>query len=177
MTFSKTRIDGAFVIRPQRFEDERGFFARTYCAREFAEQGLEPEVVQRSISYNKLRGTLRGMHFQSAPHEETKVVSCARGSIYDVIIDLRPGSPSFRLWFGATLSADAYDSLYVPKGCAHGFITLADDTLVVYEMSVFHHAASARGLRFDDPAFGVKWPLAPSVISARDLGYPRYPGP
>jgi dTDP-4-dehydrorhamnose 3,5-epimerase len=176
MIFTATSIEGAFLIRPERFEDERGFFARLYCPNELAAQGLDPKVVQRSISYNKRRGTLRGMHFQAAPHEENKIVSCLSGSIYDVAIDLRPGSATYRQWFGATLTAADLEALYIPKGCAHGFITLADDTRVHYEISEFHHPESARGVRYDDPAFGVKWPIDPVVIAARDRDYPSYVG-
>ncbi len=177
MTFSTTRIAGAFVIRPQRIEDERGFFARTYCVREFEAQGLDTKVVQRSLSHNARQGTLRGMHLQTAPHEEVKVVSCLRGKIYDVIIDLRPASPSYRLWFAQVLSAEGFESLYVPQGCAHGYITLVDDSVVAYDISAFHHPESARGVRFDDPAFAVEWPMPPTVISPRDRGYPDYVGP
>jgi len=174
MIFAATPVEGAFLIQPERREDERGFFARTYCVRELAEHGLDPQVVQRSVSYNRKRGTLRGMHYQVAPHEETKLVSCSRGEIYDVIIDLRPASPSFRRWAGATLTADNGHLLYIPRGCAHGFITLTDDAVVDYQISDFHHPESARGIRYDDPAFGVKWPFAPIVIAARDRAWPDY---
>jgi dTDP-4-dehydrorhamnose 3,5-epimerase len=169
--FTTTEIEGAALIKPERHEDERGFFARTYCVRELAEHGLDPQVVQRSVSFNRRRGTLRGMHYQIAPHEETKLVSCSRGEIHDVILDLRPASPSYRRWFAATLTADNGHLLYVPKGCAHGFITLTDDVVVDYQISDFHHPESARGVRYDDPAFGITWPLAPAVINARDEGY------
>ena len=140
------------------------------------EHGLDPQVVQRSVSYNRKRGTLRGMHYQAAPHEETKLVSCSRGEIYDVIIDLRPVSPSYRRWAAVTLTADNGYLLYIPRGCAHGFITLTDDAIVDYQISDFHHPESARGVRYDDPAFGVKWPFAPNVINARDSAWPDYPG-
>jgi dTDP-4-dehydrorhamnose 3,5-epimerase len=175
--FSKTEIEGAFLIRPEAMKDERGFFARTFCVDELREHGLDPRVVQRSISYNHRRGTLRGMHFQLAPHEENKIVSCSRGAIHDVIIDLRPGSPSYRRWCGFALTAARFESIFVPRGCAHGFITLEDETVVEYGISEFHHPESARGVRFDDPAFGVEWPLEPVVISARDLGYSPYADP
>jgi dTDP-4-dehydrorhamnose 3,5-epimerase len=160
------------LIRPERLEDERGFFARTFCVRELAEQGIDPAVVQRSVSYNRLRGTLRGMHFQVAPHEESKLVSCLRGSVHDVVLDLRPSSPSYRRWTAATLTADGFETLVVPRGCAHGFITLTDDAVVHYEISEFHHPESARGVRYDDPAFAIAWPMRPVVISARDRDYP-----
>ena len=174
MIFSTTNVEGAYLIRPERLEDERGFFARTYCVRELADHGIDPQVVQRSISYNRLRGTLRGMHFQSAPHEETKLVSCLRGSVYDVVLDLRPSSSTYRRWTAATLTADGLETLFIPKGCAHGFISLADDSTVHYEISEFHYPESARGVRYDDPAFGIEWPLQPAVINSRDLGYLPY---
>jgi dTDP-4-dehydrorhamnose 3,5-epimerase len=174
MIFDETRIAGAFLIRPQPIDDERGFFARTFCEREFAEHGISSRMVQRSVSSNRRRGTLRGMHFQAAPHLEDKLVSCGRGKIYDVIIDLRRDSPSYRKWLAFTLTADGLEALFVPAGCAHGFITLEDDTVVRYEISHFYLPESARGLRFDDPAFGIDWPLAPVVISQRDLAFPPY---
>jgi dTDP-4-dehydrorhamnose 3,5-epimerase len=174
MIFETTDIEGASLIRPERHEDERGFFARTYCVRELAEHGLDPQVVQRSVSYNRRRGTLRGMHFQIAPHEETKLVSCSRGEIYDVILDLRPDSASYRRWYAATLTAENGHLLYVPKGCAHGFITLTDDVIVDYQISDFHHPESARGVRYDDPTFKIAWPFPPVVVNVRDLAFPRY---
>jgi dTDP-4-dehydrorhamnose 3,5-epimerase len=176
MIFSPTDVDGALVLKPERIEDERGFFARTFSIEEFAERGLDPQVVQRSVSYNRRRGTLRGMHFQLAPHQETKVVSCIRGQIYDVIIDLRPSSPSHRRWTAATLTDANGHSLYIPKGCAHGFITLTDDVVVDYQISHAYHPASAGGVRWDDPAFGVEWPIAPTIINDRDRTYPDYAG-
>jgi len=154
--------------------DERGFFARTYCVREFQEHGLVSTFVQRNISYNRTRGPLRGMHFQLAPHAETKVVSCSRGAIHDVIIDLRPSSPSYRRHIAVALTADSFEALYVPEGCAHGFLTLTDDAVVEYQMSTFHHPGSAGGVRYDDPAFGITWPMAPAVISERDRTYPDF---
>jgi dTDP-4-dehydrorhamnose 3,5-epimerase len=174
MKFSATKIPGAFLIRPERLEDDRGFFARTFCEREFAAHGVESRIVQRSVSSNPRRGTLRGMHFQAPPYLENKVVSCSRGAIYDVIVDLRRDSSAYRQWVAVTLTADSFDALFVPKGCAHGFITLEDDTIVRYDMSEFHAPGSARGVRFDDPAFGIEWPLAPTVISPGDLAFPPY---
>ena len=174
MIFAETRVAGAFLIRPERLADERGFFARIYCEREMTEHGLDPRVVQRSVSYNKVRGTLRGMHYQIAPHQENKLVSCLRGAIYDVVVDLRPSSTTYRRWTGATLTAEGFEALFVPKGCAHGFVTLVDEALVHYEISDFHHPESARGVRYDDPAFAIEWPLAPVVINERDRGYPAY---
>jgi dTDP-4-dehydrorhamnose 3,5-epimerase len=174
MIFSKTAIEGAFLIRPERLPDERGFFARTYCIREMEAHGLDPRVVQRSVSYNRCRGTLRGMHFQLPPHDENKIVSCSRGAIHDVIIDLRSGSQSYRRWLAVALTAEGFETLYVPRGCAHGFITLEDETVVNYDISDFHHPESARGVRFDDPAFAIEWPMAPVVINARDQAYPPF---
>lgn len=174
MNFSDTAVTGAFLIRPEHLEDERGFFARTYCVRELAEHGIDAQVVQRSISYNRLLGTLRGMHFQAEPHQENKFVSCIRGSIHDVVIDLRPASPSYRVCFATTLTDQGFETLFVPKGCAHGFMTLSDDTVVQYDISDFHHPESARGIRFDDPSFAIEWPMSPAVINARDLGFPPY---
>jgi len=174
MIFSETRISGAVVIRPEPIEDERGFFARTYCVDEFREHGIDPLVLQRSISFNRRRGTLRGMHFQVAPHEENKLVWCSRGAIYDVIVDLRRSSSTYRQWIATRLSGDEFEALFVPKGCAHGFITLEDDTVVRYDISATHTPGSARGLRFDDPGFGIDWPAEPVVISPRDLAFPPY---
>jgi dTDP-4-dehydrorhamnose 3,5-epimerase len=174
LIFLRTEVDGAYLIKPERIEDERGFFARTYCVRELAEHGIDPQVVQRSVSYNRRRGTLRGMHFQIAPHEETKLVSCLRGSVYDVVLDLRPTSSTYCRWSAVTLTADGFETLVIPKGCAHGFISLADDSTVHYEISEYHHPTSARGVRYDDPAFGIDWPLQPAVINSRDLGYEPY---
>lgn len=176
MIFAETKIAGAVLIRAQPVDDERGFFARTYCEEEFTDHGLDPRVVQHSVSYNRRRGTLRGMHFQVPPHAENKLVSCGRGSIYDVVLDLRRESPTYRRWISATLSANGLETLFVPKGCAHGFITLEDDTLVQYKVSELYAPEAARGLRFDDPAFAIEWPLAPVVISPRDLGYLPYDG-
>lgn len=174
MIFSETKIMGAVLIRPERREDDRGFFARTYCVDEFRAHGIDPLVVQRSVSFNRRRGTLRGMHFQAAPHLENKLVWCSRGEIYDVIVDLRRDSPSYRQWAAARLSGDGFEALFVPKGCAHGFITLQDDTSVRYDISSVYAPASTRGLRFDDPSFGIEWPFAPAVISPRDLAFPPY---
>ena len=174
MIFERTKLGGVFVVRAEPLVDDRGAFARTYCAREFRAAGLDPEIVQRSVSRSPRRGTLRGTHFQAPPHAENKLVSCDRGAIFDVVIDLRPDSGTYRGWLGVTLEADDGVALFVPKGCAHGFLTLADDTLVSYAMSAFHEPAAARGVRFDDPAFGVAWPFPPGVISERDLGYPDH---
>lgn len=174
MKFAETPLAGAFVIDIEPIEDERGFFARTFCRREFEARGLNPDLAQCNISFNRRKGTLRGMHFQVKPREEAKVVWCAAGAIHDVIIDLRPASPTFKRWHDVELKAGTWRMLYIPEGFAHGFQTLADDTVVYYQMSEFYDAGCARGVRWDDPAFGIRWPAPPSVISGRDRGYPGF---
>ena len=168
MIFTETKLKGAFLIEPERLEDERGFFARSWCQREFEAHGLNPRLVQCSISFSKQKGTLRGMHYQLSPAEEPKLVRCTNGSIYDAIIDLRPESPTFKQYFGLTLTADNHKMLYVPESFAHGFLTLEDNSEVFYQMSEFYSAEHARGVRWNDPAFGIEWPLAPSTMSDRD---------
>jgi dTDP-4-dehydrorhamnose 3,5-epimerase len=172
MIFTETALKGAFIIEPQLIPDERGLLARTWSAEEFARHGLNPRVVQGNLSLNKRRGTFRGMHFQISPHQEVKLVRCTAGSIYDVIIDLRKDSFSFLKWIGVELSASNRLMLYVPEGFAHGFQTLEDNTEVVYQISEYYHPESARGVRWDDPAFGIRWPLPVSVISERDRNHP-----
>jgi dTDP-4-dehydrorhamnose 3,5-epimerase len=172
--FSETALAGAFVIDIDPVEDERGFFARTFCRREFEARGLNPDLAQCSVSFNRRKGTLRGMHYQAAPRAEAKVVWCAAGAVHDVIIDLRPASPTFRRWHGVDLKAGTWRMLYIPEGVAHGFQTLADDTAVYYQISQFHDAGSARGVRWNDPAFGIRWPAPPSVMSERDRGFPDF---
>jgi dTDP-4-dehydrorhamnose 3,5-epimerase len=172
--FLPTALAGACIIDIETVQDERGFFARSWCREEFARHGLNPDLAQCSISFNKKRGTLRGMHYQAAPHEETKVVRCTRGAIYDVIVDLRPESPTFRKWIAVELSADNRRMLYVPLGFAHGFQSLVDDTEVFYQISTFYHPGSARGVRWDDPAFGIEWPVTERVISDKDRQYPDF---
>ena len=174
MIFTETVLKGAFVIEPERRHDERGFFARTWCEREFAAAGLPLQWVQCNISFNKQQGTLRGMHYQAAPGGETKVVRCIRGAIYDVLVDLRPDSPSYGKWVSRELTADNRESLYVPEGVAHGFLTLTDRTEVLYLISSAYVPALARGVRWDDPAFGIQWPGTPAVISQRDRTYPDF---
>jgi dTDP-4-dehydrorhamnose 3,5-epimerase len=174
MIFLETPLPGAWVLEPERFADERGFFARTFCRRDFEERGLEPAVVQCSVSFNHRRGTLRGLHFQAAPHEEVKLVRVTRGAIWDVIVDLRPGSPTCRRHFAVVLSAEAGNQLYVPRGFAHGFQTLADATEVSYQISDFYAPESARGYRWDDPAFAIPWPEPVTVISEKDRALPLY---
>jgi dTDP-4-dehydrorhamnose 3,5-epimerase len=172
MIFTESPLPGAYVVDLQRLSDERGFFARSYCAEEFAARGLGPELRQCSVSYNARKGTLRGMHYQCAPHEEHKLVRCTAGAIFDVIVDIRASSPTYRRWFGAELTADNRRSLFIPPGFAHGFVSLTDGTEVYYMISVAHAPQFGRGLRWNDLAFAIEWPLAPVVISARDAAYP-----
>ena len=172
MRFHESPLAGAYTIEMDRLEDERGFFARSYCAEEFAARGLAAAMPQSSVSFNAHRGTLRGLHYQAEPHAEDKVVRCTAGAIYDVIVDLRPDSPTKRRWFGVELSAANHGSLFVPKGVAHGFMTLRDDTEVLYMISVPYAPGFERGVRWNDPAIGISWPAAPSVVSARDAAYP-----
>jgi dTDP-4-dehydrorhamnose 3,5-epimerase len=171
LVFNETVLKGAFVIEPEKREDFRGFFARTYCRREFAEHGLETTVAQSSISFNPQKGTLRGMHYQTAPFEETKLIRCTMGSIYDVIIDLRRDSKTYKRSFAVELSASNRKSLYVPRGLAHGFQTLEDNTEVLYQMSEFYSAEHARGVRWNDSAFAIQWPPAQRIIHERDQTY------
>jgi dTDP-4-dehydrorhamnose 3,5-epimerase len=174
MIFHETVLEGAFVIEPERREDERGFFARIWCRKEFEEHGLTPQLVQCSISYNKMKGTLRGMHYQAAPFEEEKIVRCTQGAIYDVIIDLRQESKTYAQYIGVTLSPENRIMLYVPKGFAHGFLTLEDKSEVFYQMSEYFAPNYSRGVRWDDPAFGIMWPEEVRVISERDRTYPDF---
>ncbi len=176
MRFVETGLSGAWLIEPDLISDERGFFARTYCRNEFAEMGLNPNLVQCNISYNKVRGTLRGMHFQKTPHEETKLVRCTQGGIYDVIVDLRNESKTFTQWFGVELTAENRKALYVPEGFAHGFLTFQDNTEVLYQMSEFFYTECAAGVRWNDPEFAIDWPGEVAVISKRDAHYPDFGG-
>jgi len=172
--FTPTPLDGAYVIEPEPREDARGLFARTWCQRELAARGLDARIAQCSTSFNKTKGTLRGMHYQAAPLGETKLVRCTRGSMFDVIVDLRSDSPTFTRPFGAVLSADNRKAMYVPVGFAHGFQTLEDDTEVFYQISEFYSADHSRGVRWDDPAFGIAWPADERSIVERDRGYPDF---
>ena len=176
MKFIETDLSGAFVVKTDRHQDERGFFSRAFCRREFEERGLNSEIAQCNISYNKSRGTLRGMHFQVSPHQEVKLVRCLRGSVFDVLIDLRPDSPTYRRWTGVTLSAETDNAVYIPEKFAHGFLTLEDDTILYYQVSEFHRPESGRGVRWNDPAFGIDWPEEPRVISEKDRCYPDFEG-
>lgn len=172
MRVERTDIPGCVVVRPERIEDERGHFARTWDRGTFARLGLNPDVAQCSLSYNRLAGTLRGMHYQASPHEEAKLVRCTRGSIWDVCLDLRPASPTYRRWHGETLSAENGVALYVPEGCAHGFLTLEDASEVFYTITAPYVPEAGRGVRYDDPAFGIDWPGEVHVINERDASYP-----
>lgn len=174
MIFRETHLAGVFEVHIEPFGDERGFFARTWCQREFEEHGLNSHLVQCSLSFNPVKGTLRGMHFQEEPYPETKLVRCTRGAIYDVVIDLRRGSPTFRQWIAAHLTAENHAMLSIPPGCAHGLLTLEDNTEVFYQMSEFYHPDLSRGVRWNDPAFGVDWPHAPVLLSDRDRTYPDF---
>ncbi len=171
MIFTETPLKGAFVIEPELIEDDRGFFARSWCKHEFEEHGLNPKLAQCNISFNKKKGTLRGMHYQAAPHEEAKLVRCTMGSLYDVIIDLRKDSSTFKKWFDVELSVKNRKMLYIPEGFAHGFQTLEDDTEVFYQMSDFYHPECSCGVRYDDPTVAIEWPLSDPIISLNDLSY------
>lgn len=171
MKFIPTNLAGAWVVEPERLGDERGYFARTFCRDEFAAHGLNPELVQCNVSFNAKRNTLRGMHYQVQPHEEAKLVRCTRGTIFDVIIDIRANSSTVGEWFAVELAAVNGLMLYIPEGFAHGFQTLEDGSEVFYQMSEKYHPGASRGIRWNDPAFGIAWPLTDPVISARDAGY------
>lgn len=176
MKFQRTSLAGAWTVELEEIQDERGFFARSWCEQEFGQHGLNPRLVQCNVSFNRRRGTLRGMHFQAAPKEEAKLVRCTAGAIYDVIVDLRRDSATYCRWLGVELSSGNRRALYVPEGLAHGFQSLTDDSEVLYQMSELYHPDLARGVRWDDPRFAIKWPVPDPVISARDRGYPDFPG-
>jgi dTDP-4-dehydrorhamnose 3,5-epimerase len=177
MLFREAQIPGVVEVRPEPHADERGFFARSWCRNEFEQQGLNPNLVQCNISANTRRGTLRGMHWQASPHAEAKLVRCTRGAVCDVIIDLRPASPTYKKWIAVELTAINYRMVYIPEGCAHGFLTLADETEVFYQMSEVYHPEAARGVRWNDPAFAIQWPEEVRVISERDRTYPDFETP
>lgn len=172
MRFIETELAGCFVIDVEPVFDERGFFARTFCAREFEAHGLPGSFVQSSISTNALKGTLRGLHFEPAPHMEEKLVTCHAGAIFDVAVDIRPGSPTFSRWIGSELTADNHRALYLPKGFAHGFITLSPNSVVGYQMAQFHVPGRTLGIRWNDPHIGIDWPLEPILTSERDAALP-----
>ena len=172
MIFTETKLKGAFVIVPEKLEDERGFFTRVFDEKKFEECGLNPRVVQCNISFNKNKGTLRGMHYQIAPYEETKLVRCTKGKIFDVIIDLRPESKTFMQWFGIELSEENHKMLYVPEEFAHGFQTLEDNSEIFYQVSQIYSPKYELGLRWDDPALQISWPIKSVIISKKDLAWP-----
>jgi len=174
MIFHETKLPGVFEIHLEPKADDRGFFARSWCQKEFESNGLNPRVVQCNVSFNARKGTLRGMHYQAAPYAEAKLVRCTKGAIYDVALDLRPHSPAYQQWAAAVLTAANRRMLYIPEGCAHGFLTLEDETEVFYQMSEFYNAESGRGVRWNDPAFRIAWPGDVKVISERDRTYPDF---
>jgi len=171
MKFIESELKGAFIVDPELLEDERGFFARTWCRKEFEQHGLNPNLVQCNISFNRQKGTLRGMHYQASPFKETKIVRCTMGAIYDVIIDLKPDSKKFMCWTAVELSAENRKMIYIPEGFAHGFQTLVDNTEVFYQMSEFYASEYACGVRWNDPKFNIKWPDGVRIISAKDRNF------
>ncbi len=174
MIFETTAIPGILAIEAEPCRDERGHFARTFCSEEFRRQGIAFETVQCNVSFNRIKGTLRGLHYQVEPAGEPKLVRCTRGRLFDVAIDLRPESPAYRKWTAVELSAETLKALFIPEGCAHGFLTLEDDTEVFYQMGSRYVPELARGVRWNDPAFAIEWPVEPVIISERDAGYPDY---
>lgn len=178
MNFTKTPIAGAYVIDIEPKGDERGFFARGFCQQEFEAVGLKPNIVQANIGVSRQRGTLRGLHYQVPPYAETKLVRCTAGAVFDVVVDLRPAASSYRKWLGVELAADTRRMLYVPEGCAHGYLTLVDNTEIFYLVSQFYSAGAERGVRWDDPVFGIEWPITHNlVISEKDRYWPDWSEP
>lgn len=174
MIFEETPLKGAYTINLNRFEDERGFFARSYCRKEFEDHGITAQIVQANLSYSKKKGTLRGIHYQISPFEETKLVRCIRGAVYDVIIDLRKDSPTYKQWFGIELNEENYTMLFVPESFGHGYQTLKDHTEVIYMVSQFYAPGAERGIRWNDPVFGIQWPAEVKVISSKDANWDEY---
>lgn len=174
MIFRRTKLPGVFEIDLNLYRDQRGFFARSWCQKDFVNEGLNPNTVQCNVSFNEKKGTLRGMHYQAAPFPEAKLVRCTRGAIYDVALDLRSESPTFKQWIGVELNSANHRMLFVPEGCAHGFLTLEDETEVFYQMSEFYHPELAHGVRWNDPAFQIAWPSTVELISERDRAYPDF---
>lgn len=174
MIFTKTKLNGAYIIDIEKREDDRGFFARTFCADEFEKNGLENKFVQSNMSFNNKKGTLRGMHFQKSPFEEDKLVRCTKGSIFDVIIDLRKDSPTYKEWIGVELTEKNSRALFIPKGFAHGYLTLEDNSEINYLVTQFYTPNSDSGVRFNDPAFNINWPITPKSISDKDKNHPDF---
>jgi len=175
MVFSETTVKGAYVIDIEKRRDDRGFFARAWCKKEFEERGLNSAPVQMNIAYSRNAGTVRGLHYQMPPYGESKLIRCIRGAIYDVIVDLRQDAPSYMRWTGVVLTEDEYKMVYVPEGCAHGYQTLAEDSVVLYQVSQYYKPESERGIRYDDPAFNIKWPIAENlVVSEKDRNIMDY---
>lgn len=174
MIFTETRIKGAYIIEIEKIEDKRGFFGRSWCTNEFEEHGLNPNICQANVSFSKKKGTLRGMHYQKAPYQEVKIVQCTRGSIFDVIIDLRKNSPTYKEWIGVELTQDSYQMLYIPEDFAHGFITMEDHCVVSYLMTHLYTPGSAAGIRWNDPAFNIQWPFEPTILSEKDKSFPDF---
>lgn len=177
MIFTETKLKGAYIIDIEKREDDRGFFARSWCKNEFQDHGLNPSLVQCNVSFNHKRGTLRGMHYQVLRYAEVKLLRCTRGAIYDVVIDLRPQSPTFSQWLAVDLTAENHRMLYVPEGFAHGFQALADGTEITYQVSQFYTPKAEQGVRYNDPAFAIRWPIAAPVVSKKDRKWPDYEMP
>jgi dTDP-4-dehydrorhamnose 3,5-epimerase len=175
MKFLPTKLPGVWIVDLEKHEDERGFFARTWCRREFEEHGLNPNLVQSSVSFNRKKGTLRGMHYQIAPHAESKLIRCTRGAIYDVAVDLRMTAPTYKKWIAVELTAKNSRALYIPEGFAHGFQSFEDNTEVFYQMSEFYQPECSRGIRWNDPALNIQWPIANPFLSDRDYNLPCLP--
>jgi dTDP-4-dehydrorhamnose 3,5-epimerase len=174
MRFAQTAVEGVRILDLEGHQDARGYFARMFCGKLYAEAGITMQVDQVNLSQNPRKGTLRGLHYQANPNGEDKVVQCVRGRLFDVAVDLRPDSPSFRCWVGVELAPDLHRALFIPRGCAHGFVTLADDTDIVYLMGQAYVPGGERGVRWNDPAFGIAWPIAPLEMSSRDADYPDF---
>lgn len=174
MIFTETALKGAFILEVKQLEDERGFFGRIWCKKEMEDHGLNGNVVQANMSYNKKKGTVRGMHFQHSPYAETKLIRCTKGAIYDVIIDLRKDSPTYKQWIGVELTEQNHKMLYVPENFAHGFITLEDDTEVAYQVTQYYTPGAEGGIRWNDPSFNIQWPVPVDLVSDKDKNHPDY---
>jgi dTDP-4-dehydrorhamnose 3,5-epimerase len=174
MIFTETKLQKAFILEIKKIEDERGFFGRSWCRNELEEHGLNSNIAQANTSFSFKKATLRGMHYQVHPNEETKLIRCVRGAIFDVIIDLRPDSPTFKKWIGVELTSDNYKMLYIPEGFAHGFVTLTDNVEVYYNVTAFYTPGAERGIRWNDPQFGIEWPITPAVITEKDQNHPDF---